>query len=64
VDSIQRELARALNEQIALLATKLPPDGDHKYGFTCECGCGDIVPLTLLAFQEAAGGWIDGHEPQ
>ena len=63
MDPISEDLARVLNEQIALLALKLPPDEDHKYGFTCECGCGDIVPLTLAGLRESDGAWLDGHRP-
>jgi hypothetical protein len=62
VDPIPGELARVLNEQIELLALKLPADDDHKYGFTCECGCGEIVPLTVAALREADGAWFDSHK--
>jgi ribosomal protein L2 len=62
VDPIPGELARVLNEQIELLALKLPADDDHKYGFTCECGCGAIVSLTVAA-READGACFDSHKP-
>jgi len=65
VDPVSPELARALNEQIALLARKLAggDDPEYRYAFTCESGCGDIVSLSLVEYKAAGGAWLDGHRP-
>ena len=59
------ERVRALNQQIRLLADKLPgaTDPNHVYGFSCECGCGKIVALSALEFDRQGGAWADGHRP-
>jgi hypothetical protein len=56
-------LAKELNQQIRLLADRLPGDDDHKYGFSCEDGCGAIVPLTAAEYDAAGGAWAPGHKP-
>jgi hypothetical protein len=57
-------VARKLNEQIRHLADMLPgaKDPNYKYGFSCECGCGKIVPLSVVEF-DRDGAWWKGHEP-
>jgi hypothetical protein len=54
----------AMNQQIRHLADLLPGkhDPDHLYGFSCECGCGKIVPLSADVF-DREGAWADGHRP-
>jgi hypothetical protein len=37
-------------------------DANFKYGFSCECGCGKIVPLSLREF-DRTGAWAEGHRP-
>jgi hypothetical protein len=56
---------KALNNQIRLLAERLPgkDDPNHKYGFSCECGCGQIVPLSTAEFDREGGAWAEGHRP-
>jgi hypothetical protein len=56
-------LARRLNEQIVRVAEMLPGRTEHEYGFSCECGCGETVPLSLAKFVES-GAWVAGHEPK
>ena len=56
--------AKALNEQIREVADLLPSDPDHKYGFTCECGCGEMVTLTASEFDRDGGAWLEGHKPK
>jgi hypothetical protein len=41
----------------------LPEGTDSRFGFSCECGCGELVPLTAATF-DANGGWVDGHKPK
>jgi len=55
--------ARRLNEQIVRVAGMLPGGTEHEYGFTCECGCGETVTLSLSRFVEA-GAWASGHDPK
>jgi hypothetical protein len=56
-------LARRLNEQIVCVAEMLPAGTEHDYGFTCECGCGETVTLSLVNFVEG-GAWVVGHKPR
>jgi hypothetical protein len=59
------ERVRELNKQIRLLADRLPgaKDPDYLYSFSCECGCGQIVPLSASAFDSDGGAWAEGHRP-
>lgn len=56
---------KALNDQIRRMADLLPgaKDPNHKYGFSCECGCGKIVGLSALEFDLAGGAWAEGDRP-
>jgi hypothetical protein len=58
------ERLRALNDQIRQLADRLPGANDpsHLYGFSCECGCGKIVALSVGDF-DREGAWAEGHRP-
>jgi hypothetical protein len=55
----------ALNQQIRHLASLLPgaKDPNHVYGFSCQCGCGKIVPLSAGEFDRQGGAWAEGHRP-
>jgi hypothetical protein len=48
--------------QIARLADMLPGGHEHAYGFSCECGCGEIVSITADEY-ERGGAWVEGHDP-
>jgi hypothetical protein len=48
--------------QIVRLAGLLPGGLEHAYGFSCECGCGEIVSITPDDY-EAGGAWLAGHNP-
>ena len=50
------------NEEVRRLADMLPESADTRFGFLCQCGCGEMVPLTAATF-DAHGGWVDGHKP-
>lgn len=56
---------KALNQQLRRMAELLPgtKDENHKYGFSCECGCGQIVALSAPEFDREGGAWAEGHEP-
>lgn len=51
----------ALNMQIRRVAAMLPGALEHEFGFSCECGCSEIVRLTGAAFDREGGAWFDGH---
>jgi hypothetical protein len=50
-------VARALNIQIRRVADMLPGGLEQEYGFSCECGCGE-VRLSGADFDEC-GAWLD-----
>lgn len=56
---------RALNQQIRHLADLLPGGQDpaHVYGFSCECGCGETVPMNSADFDREGGAWAVAHKP-
>ena len=58
------KIARELNQQIRLIAERLPGGVGHKYGFSCEDGCEGIVPLSLAEYDAAGGAWLEGHKPR
>jgi hypothetical protein len=63
LEPVAPDLARALNKQIRTLAKLLGGrEPGHKYGFLCECGCGETVQLTANRF-DRDGAWLDGHKP-
>ena len=56
--------ARALNVQIRRVAEMLPGGLEQEYGFSCECGCGEIVRLSGADLDRKSGAWLDGHRPR
>jgi len=50
------------NERLRRLADKLPHSEETKFAYSCQCGCGTVVPLTSRNF-DANGAWADGHKP-
>jgi hypothetical protein len=56
-------VAKALNAQVRRVAEMLPGGLEHEYGFTCECGCGEIVRLSAADLDPMGGAWVDGHRP-
>jgi hypothetical protein len=52
-----------LNVQIRRVAEMLPGGLEHEYGFSCECGCGEIVQLSAADLDRRSGAWLDGHQP-
>jgi hypothetical protein len=50
------------NAQVRRLADNLSDSTETKFGFSCQCGCGTVVPLTSRNF-DASGAWADGHKP-
>jgi hypothetical protein len=61
VTAVDIRIARALNMQIRRLADMLPGGPEHKYGFSCECGCGEIARLSAADFDHDGGAWLNGH---
>jgi len=47
--------------QILRIAGMLNGGLTHEYGFTCQCGCGEMVQLSVADFKLANGAWLDGH---
>jgi hypothetical protein len=56
------EHIREWNEQVRRLADSLSDSAESRFGFSCQCGCGMLVPLTSRNF-DANGAWADGHKP-
>jgi hypothetical protein len=54
-------LARETNGHIRQLAKSLRDE--HPVGFFCECGCMEIVLVTIAEYDAAGGALLGGHEP-
>jgi hypothetical protein len=70
VDGIRRNrpgdprAARAANAQIIALAENLERGvGEQSVAFFCECGCRDIIPMTISRYRTKGGAWLPGHQP-
>lgn len=61
--NVTRETIRAVNRTIREFAAdpRIPDDSDWE--FFCECGCFQLVELSLAGFDEAGEVWAAGHEP-
>lgn len=59
------EIARQANAHIRAMAEELDSvAGDERaVGFFCECGCLEIVDMTVATYKERSGAWIAGHLP-
>jgi hypothetical protein len=57
------EAAKRFNQALRRAAEALGARGtkDHHYAFLCECGCDEVVKLTLAEYDERDGAWLDGH---
>jgi hypothetical protein len=59
------QAARAANAQICALAKRLDRgEGEQAIAFFCECGCRDIIPLTVSRYEAIGGAWLPGHKPE
>lgn len=59
------EAAVAANAQILVLAERLDRGaGEQAIAFFCECGCRDIIPLTVSRYEAIGGAWLPGHKPE
>jgi hypothetical protein len=58
------QAARAANEQIITLAKALDHVGEQAIAFFCECGCRDIIPMTISRYRAKGGAWLPGHQPE
>lgn len=58
----RKQVAREVNREIALLARSLDTVKDGPLGFFCECGCWEIVAVTVEEYR-LSGAWADGHAP-
>jgi hypothetical protein len=41
-----------------------PGAGEQAIALFCECGCRDIIPITVGRYQAIGGAWLPGHKPQ
>ena len=58
------EAARAANTQILELAESLDRgEGEQAVAFFCECGCRDVIPITVSRYRAIGGAWLPGHKP-
>jgi hypothetical protein len=59
------QAARAANTQIlAMAASRDRGEGEQAVAFFCECGCRDIIPMTVSRYEATGGAWLPGHKPQ
>ena len=57
------QAARSANARILELAESLDRgEGEQAVAFFCECGCGDVIPITVSRYKAIAGAWLPGHE--
>jgi hypothetical protein len=56
-------IRRKVNDQIAVVATRLDPSSDGEFQFVCECGdlrCREVIALTLAAYAASSPGSVLG----
>jgi hypothetical protein len=39
-------------------------EGEQAIAFFCECGCRDIIPLTVSRYEAIGGAWLPGHKAE
>ena len=54
-------VAREANANIRQLAKSLRDE--RPVGFFCECGCMEIVMVTIAEYDARGGAWLEGHKP-
>ncbi|HJQ73888.1 MAG TPA: hypothetical protein VJ814_03305 [Gaiellaceae bacterium] len=59
--SVARDVNAAIYDMAASL-DRLVSSG-RPVGFLCECGCMEIAPATLAAYEAAGGVWLAEHRP-
>ena len=52
---------RQLRETAAVLAGHA--GGGYPYAFVCECGCDQVVKISLPEYDREGGAWLEGHKP-
>ncbi len=58
-------VVRATNAQILVMAESLDRgEGEQAIAFFCECGCLDIIPMTVTRYKTIDGAWLPGHKPE
>jgi hypothetical protein len=67
-NSAAAELAQEVNAHVLALEERLYEVTAHArdrdlIGLFCECGCLGTVVTTSAGYAEAAGAWLEGHEP-
>ena len=57
-------IVRATNAHILAMAESLDRgEGEQAIAFFCECGCMDIIPMTVSRYKTIDGAWLPGHKP-
>jgi hypothetical protein len=59
------QAARAANAEILAMAeNRSRGEGKQAIALFCECGCRDVIPLTISRYQAIGGAWLPGHKPE
>ena len=59
--NVERETIRAVNRTIREFADDPCIPDESEWEFFCECGCFQLVELTVAAFDETGEVWAPGH---
>lgn len=59
------ERAKSFNTQLRVTVVAVAGESadGHRYGFLCECGCGEPIRLVLAEYDLEGGAWLEGHRP-
>lgn len=53
------------NARMLAMAERLKRDKrEQAIALFCECGCGDIIPMTPSRYRAIGGAWLPGHKPE